>query len=137
MTPYLRHFHVVFDVASCLLNHSIEAIEVCVRAYRITYVIVWAIKTLNWLLAANKLHKHRGHVALRSGPTVHSLYCDIMMQSPGLQRLLENKSVASLIVKTCYPRACRRLFQQGQQAVTCLQMTSCNKPDFNRLDAIY
>ena len=26
-------------------------------------------------MAASKLHKHRAHVTLLSGPTVHSLYC--------------------------------------------------------------
>ena len=34
-----------------------------------------------------------------------------------------------MIVKTCYPQACCKLFQQ---VVTSLQQ-SCNKPDFNRL----
>ena len=34
----------------------------------------WPIKTLNLLVAASKLHKHRRHIALLSGPTVHSLY---------------------------------------------------------------
>ena len=60
--------------------------------------------------------------------------------SRGLRQLVEDKSVAScqptcckLIVKTCYPQACCKLFQQ---VVTSLQMTSCNKPDFNRLVAI-
>ena len=38
-----------------------------------------------------------------------------------------------LVVKTCYPQACCKLFQQ---VVTSLPMTSCNKPDFNRLDEI-
>ena len=35
-----------------------------------------------------------------------------------------------LIVKTCYPQACCKLFEQ---VVTSLQITSGNKPDFNRL----
>ena len=37
--------------------------------------IFWPIKTLNWLVAASKLHKH---VTLLSGPTVHSLYYAII-----------------------------------------------------------
>ena len=62
------------------------------------------------------------------------------MHSHGLRQLVDDKSVAScqqtcckLIVKTCYPQACCKLFQQ---VVTSLQMTSCNKPDFNRLVAM-
>ena len=58
------------------------------------------------------------------------------MCSHGLRQLVDDKSVAScqqtcykLIVKTCYQQACYKLFQQ---VVTSLQMTSCNKPDFNR-----
>ena len=35
--------------------------------------IFWPIKTLNWLTAASKLNKYRGHVALLSGPTVRLL----------------------------------------------------------------
>ena len=52
-----------------------------------------------------------------------------------LQQPVDNKSVAScqqacskLIVRTCYPQACCKLFQQ---VVTSLQMTNCNKSDFN------
>ena len=62
---------------------------------------------------------------------------DIRMRSHGLGQLVDDKSVAScqqtcckLIVKTCYPQACCKLFQQ---VVTSLQMTSYNKPHFNRL----
>ena len=51
--------------------------------------------------------------------------------------LLTKKSVAvcqqtccKLIVKSCYQQACCKLFQQ---VVTSLQITGCNKPDFNRL----
>ena len=40
------------------------------------------------------------------------------------------KVVDRLVFKTCYPQACCKLFQQ---VVTSLQMTSCNKPVFNRL----
>ena len=29
---------------------------------------------LNWLVAASKLHKHRGHVALLSGSSIHFLF---------------------------------------------------------------
>ena len=61
---------------------------------------------------------------------------NIRMRSHGLRQLVDDKSIAScqqtcckLIVKTCYPQACYKLFQQ---VVTSLQMTSCNKPDFNR-----
>ena len=64
---------------------------------------------------------------------------DIRMRSQGLRELVHDKSVAScqqtcctLIAKTCYPQACWKLFRQ---VVTSLQMTSCNKPDFNRLVA--
>ena len=53
-----------------------------------------------------------------------------------LQQLVHELSVAScqqtcckLIVKTCYPHACCKLFQQ---VVTSLQMASYNEPDFNR-----
>ena len=60
---------------------------------------------------------------------------NIRMGLHGLRRFVDKKSVAScqltcrkLIVKTCYPQACYKLFQQ---VVTSLQMTSCNKPDFN------
>ena len=55
-----------------------------------------------------------------------------------LRTLVNEKSVAScqqtrckLIAKTCYPLCCK-LFQQ---VVTSLQVTRCNKPDFNRLFA--
>ena len=54
--------------------------------------------------------------------------------------LLMDKPVAScqqtcckLIVQTRHSQACCKLFQQ---VVTSLQMTSCNKPDFNRLVAM-
>ena len=66
---------------------------------------------------------------------------DIRMRSHGLWQLVDDKSVAScqqacckLILKTCYPQAWCKLFQQ---AVTSLQMTSCNKPDFNKLVATW
>ena len=59
--------------------------------------------------------------------------------SKGLIQIVDDKSVVScqqtcckLIVETCYPQACYKLFQQ---VVTSLQMTSCNKPNFNRLVA--
>ena len=39
-----------------------------------------------------------------------------------------------LIVQTCYPQLCCNLFQQ---VVTSVQMTSCDKPDFNRLVATW
>ena len=48
---------------------------------------------------------------------------DIRMRSPGWRQLVDDKSVAN-------PQACYKWFQQ---VVTSLQMTSCNKPDFNRL----
>ena len=64
---------------------------------------------------------------------------EIRMSSHGLQKFVDGNSVASsrqtrcrLIVKTCYPQACCKLFQQ---VVTSLQMTRCKKPDFNRLVA--
>ena len=59
------------------------------------------------------------------------------MHSHDLRQLVNDKTVEScqqtcckLIVKTCYPQACCKLFQQ---VVTSLQMTSCNKPDTNLL----
>ena len=42
--------------------------------------IFWPIKTLNWLVAASELHKHRRRVALLSGPTVNSLYYVYLQQ---------------------------------------------------------
>ena len=53
-----------------------------------------------------------------------------MMRSHSLRQLVDDKSVAScqqtcckLIVISCYPQACCK----------CLNTTSCDKPDFNRL----
>ena len=64
---------------------------------------------------------------------------DIRMRSHGLRQLVDDKSVANcqqtcckLIVQTCYQQARCKLFQQ---VVTSLQMTNCNKLDFNRLVA--
>ena len=64
---------------------------------------------------------------------------DIRMRSHGLRQLVDDKSVASceqacckLILKTFYPQACYKLFQQ---VAASLQMTSCNKPGFNKLVA--
>ena len=64
---------------------------------------------------------------------------DIRMRLHRLRQLVDDKSVAScqqtcfkLIIKTRYPRACCKLFQQ---VVTSLQMTSSKKADFNRLVA--
>ena len=65
---------------------------------------------------------------------------DIRMHSHGLRQLVDDKSsVAScqqaccmLIVQTCYQQVCCKL---SQQVATSLQMTNCNKPDFNRLVA--
>ena len=61
---------------------------------------------------------------------------DIRMHSYGLRQLVDDKSLAScqqicykLIVKTCYPQACCKLFQQ---VVTSLPVSSCNKPDFEQ-----
>ena len=63
----------------------------------------------------------------------------IRMRSYGLRQLVDDKSVAScqqacckLILKTFYLQACYMLFQQ---VATSLQMTSCNKPNFNKLVA--
>ena len=54
-------------------------------------------------------------------------------------QLVDDKSVVScyqtcckLIVKTCNSHSCCKLFEQ---VVTSLQMTHCNKRDFNRLVA--
>ena len=62
---------------------------------------------------------------------------DIRMRWHGLRQLVDGKSVGScqqtcfkLIVQACYPQACFKLFER---VVTSLQMTNCNKPDFNRL----
>ena len=61
---------------------------------------------------------------------------DIRMRSHGLRHLADDKSVAScqqacckLILKTSHPQACCKLFQH---VATSHQMTSCNKPDFNK-----
>ena len=58
------------------------------------------------------------------------------MHSYGLRQLVHDKSVAScqqtcykLIIRTCYPQACCKLFQQ---VVTSLLVSSCNKPDFEQ-----
>ena len=40
------------------------------------------------------------------------------------------QKICCKLIKTCHPQACCKLFQQ---IVTSLQMTSSNKPDFNRL----
>ena len=68
---------------------------------------------------------------------------DIRMRSHGLRQLVDVKSVAScqqtcckLIVKTCYPQACYKLFQQ---VVINLQMKSCKSlvlTDMLKLDKI-
>ena len=55
-----------------------------------------------------------------------SQQADLTMRSHGLRQLVHDKSVASC-QQTCY-----KLFQQ---VVTSLQLTNCNKPDFNRLVA--
>ena len=57
---------------------------------------------------------------------------DVRMPSHGLQQLVAScyQTCYKFIVKTCYPQACCKLFQQ---VVTSLQMTSCDKPDFNTL----
>ena len=59
------------------------------------------------------------------------------MRSHGLRQLVDDKSIAScqqtcckLIVKTSYPQACCKLFQQ---VVTNLQIESCNKSDLTDL----
>ena len=58
---------------------------------------------------------------------------DIRMRSHGLRQLVDEKCVAScqqtrckLIVKTCYPHACYKLFQQ---VFTSLQMTNYKERD--------
>ena len=87
------------------------------------------------------LHSHTPTKAATSLLTScnNLLQSNIRMRSHGLRQLVEDKSVAScqqtcrkLIVQTCYQQAFCKLFQQ---VVTSLQMTNCNKPDFNRLVA--
>ena len=63
------------------------------------------------------------------------------MHSHDLRQLVGDKSVAScqqtcckLIVKTCYPQVCCKLFQQ---VVISLQMISCNKRGFDGLVATF
>ena len=64
---------------------------------------------------------------------------DIRMRSYGLRQLVDDKSVGScqqtfckLIVKTCYPQA------PASCSTSCsLEITSCNKPDFNRLTSYF
>ena len=48
----------------------------------------------------------------------------------GCVRMASFQKICCKLIKTCYPQACCKLFQQ---IVTSLQMTSSNKPDFNRL----
>ena len=85
-----------------------------------------------------KLHRQPKNSPSETGlltiPQTCHQQADIRMRSHGLRQLVDDKSVAScqqncckLIVKTCYPQACCKLFQQ---VITSLQMTSCNKLDF-------
>ena len=87
----------------------------------------------------SKLHQECWRLAI-----LRSFYqqVDNRIYSHGLRTLVDDKSfVAScqqtcckLIVKTRYPHVCCKLFQQ---VVPSLQMTSCNKPDFNRFVATW
>ena len=66
--------------ASCVGTFEVfEAAHVALRTLlafsQPVNCIFWPIGMLNWLVAASKLHKHRGrHVALLSGPSIHFLF---------------------------------------------------------------
>ena len=73
--------------------------------------------------------------------TCHNKSISGCVRSHRLRQLFDNKSIASyqqtcckLIVQTCYQQACCKLFQQ---VVRSLQMTNCNKTDFNRVVATW
>ena len=92
ITSYNFHVYKTLCVLESLIgsiqNHSIGMNSrvtyskfARVRAHCITHVIsisqlvnciFWPVKTLNCLVAASKLHRHRRYVALLSGTTVHS-----------------------------------------------------------------
>ena len=62
---------------------------------------------------------------------------DVRMRLHGLRQLVDDKFVAScqqtcckMIVQICWAMGLLQLFQQ---VVTSLQITNCNKPDFNRV----
>ena len=54
----------------------------------------------------------------------------VSLLTTNLLQVFDRLVASSIIVKTCYPQACCKLFQQ---VVTSLQMTNCNKADFNRI----
>ena len=41
--------------------------------------IFWPIKTLNWMVAASKLHKHKGSGYTAEWPSVYLLYCGAVL----------------------------------------------------------
>ena len=80
-------------------------------------------------LATSLLTSRNGHVINKS--------ISRCVRMHGLRQLVDDKSVASylrtcfkLIFKACDPQTCWKFFQQ---VVTNLQMTSCNKSDFDRV----
>ena len=106
--------------------------------------IIYVNNTLPLALAVHKISRHfwvaygltrQSYCTVKNAQVATSLLtsCKNLLQqavSHGLQQLADDKSVAScqqicckLIVKTCYPQACCKLFQQ---VVTSLQMTCCN-----------
>ena len=89
----------------------------------------------------SSLHSQNAQIVTSLSTSCNNLLqqVDIRIRSHGLRQLVDDKSVAScqqtcckLIVQTCYQQARCKWFQQ---VVTCLQMTNCSKPDFNRLVA--
>ena len=93
-------------------------------------------------MLSHRIHTRERASCNKSVDILHETYyqqADIRMRSHGLRQLVDDKSVVSyqltcckLIVKPSYPQAYCKSFQQ---VVTSLQMTSRNKPHFNRLVA--
>ena len=68
-------------------SKATHSIEVCVSTHtalrislplcqQVNYAFyIWPIRTINWLVAASKLHINSRRFVQLNGPTVHSLYC--------------------------------------------------------------
>ena len=106
----------------------------------ITAVFVKTLRTFDsWIVT--RLNKLEGGELLTSDLLVFEENLTVCLSRNTAKRtqaaanlLVDDKSVSSVqqtcfckfIVKTCYPQACWRLFQQ----VANLQITSCNEPEF-------